>query len=203
MKVTKFLQSCLLVENDGRCILIDPGRPFAAKHQLAELPRLSAILITHRHADHLDADFIAQAAAERISVYANADVNKVVENVQLVRDQDKFEVDGFSVQAIDLPHCLMVDGSAGPPNTGFLIDSKLLHPGDGKELAGLIVDYLALPISGPDISMHDAANFANQVKAKRVIPVHYDLMGGKPEIFARMYQGAEVVILADAESVEL
>ena len=43
----------LLADADGRCLVVDPGDPdpvahFIARHRLS----LSAILITHHHADH-------------------------------------------------------------------------------------------------------------------------------------------------------
>jgi L-ascorbate metabolism protein UlaG (beta-lactamase superfamily) len=83
----------------------------------------------------------------------------------------------------------------------------LFHPGDGKELEGLQVDNLALPITGPDISILDAINFAKQVKAKVAIPIHYTAIPADPKVFAAYADkgGAsfEVRILADGESTEI
>jgi L-ascorbate metabolism protein UlaG (beta-lactamase superfamily) len=99
----------------------------------------------------------------------------------------------------------MVDGSEGPQNTGYLISEKLFHPGDGKQLEGLSVDTLAVPISGPDISLHDAYMFTKQVSAKQVIPIHYDYLGGNPEFFGSTASktGVKTHGLKVGESVEL
>jgi L-ascorbate metabolism protein UlaG (beta-lactamase superfamily) len=55
MKITKYPQSCLLLEKNGQRIVIDPGKFFAEKYSFAELGEISAVLYTHRHGDHLDA----------------------------------------------------------------------------------------------------------------------------------------------------
>jgi L-ascorbate metabolism protein UlaG (beta-lactamase superfamily) len=113
----------------------------------------------------------------------------------------------FEVVAHELPHCLLPDGSEGPQNTGYVIDGVLFHPGDGKEIEGLAVDTLAVPITGPDISLLDAINFAKQVRAKIAIPIHYTAIPLDPNAFKTYVDkggaGFEVRILADGESTEV
>ena len=69
------------------------------------------------------------------------------------------------------------------------------------------VDTIALPITGPDISILDAINFARQVSAKMAIPIHYQAIPADPNVFGAYVEksGAdfEVRILADGESTEL
>jgi L-ascorbate metabolism protein UlaG (beta-lactamase superfamily) len=142
-------------------------------------------------------------------VFANSATAELigVEKVTVVNDGDNFAIGGFDVVARELPHCLLPDGNEGPQNTGYVIDGVLFHPGDGKEMEGLQVDNLALPITGPDISILDAINFAKQVKAKVAIPIHYTAIPADPDVFAA-YAGKgnadfEVRVLADGESTEI
>ena len=51
MRLTKFGHSCLLVEEQGARMLLDPG---TLSDGFEELQGLTAILYTHQHADHLD-----------------------------------------------------------------------------------------------------------------------------------------------------
>jgi L-ascorbate metabolism protein UlaG (beta-lactamase superfamily) len=99
----------------------------------------------------------------------------------------------------------MVDGSKSVQNTGYLINSQLFHPGDGKELAGLKVDTLAVPINGPDISLKDAYAFCMQVAAKQVIPIHYDYLGGNPDFLGSSLnkKGVKVHAMTIGDSLEL
>lgn len=211
MKITRYPQSCLLIENGGRTILIDPGSNFLDSHQKQELDAVEAVLYTHNHSDHLEPDIVAYLADRGVEIYANAESAKTIGNdqVRIVNNGDEFEVAGFRLSAHGLPHCPMPDGGDGPQNTGYLIDGTLFHPGDGKGLEGLEADSVALPIQGPDLSFRDAFDFAAQLKPKVVIPIHYDLMGANPEVF-KMFAGEqglnvpyEIRVLQDGESTEL
>jgi len=186
MKITRYFQSCLLIEDNGARILIDPsGQEF---ERFKEFSELDAVLYTHEHGDHFEAE-LAQIFVEQgiAPVYANASTAKLIKaSKTVVEDGKQYEINGMMVKVFQLPHCLMVDGSPGPQNVGYLINDKFFHPGDGIELAGLTVENLALPISGPDISLKDAFAFTKQLGAKNVIPIHYDYLGGNPDFFARI-----------------
>jgi L-ascorbate metabolism protein UlaG (beta-lactamase superfamily) len=113
------------------------------------------------------------------------------------------QVAGVEVLPRDLPHVVMVDGSPGPPNTGFLLDGTLFHPGDGVELTGLTAPAAAVPIAGPSISFHDAYRLVRSLGAAHVIPIHYDAFVADPAHFARVCDLAEVHVLGDGAAVEL
>lgn len=205
MKITRYFQSCLLIEDNGVRILIDPSGQ--EKERLGDFGELDAVFYTHEHPDHFDAsmaqDFVEQGIAP---VYANASTAKQIKaSKTVVADGQVFMVEGMKLKAIVLPHCLMVDGSEGPQNTGYVVNDKLFHPGDGKELDGLNIDILAVPLSGPDISLHDAFAFAKQVSAKNVIPIHYDYLGGNPEFFDMTAEkhGIKTHALKLGETVEI
>ena len=189
MKITRYFQSCLLIEEGKARILIDPSGH--EKDHMGKLGELDAVFYTHEHGDHFDAEMALTFVEQGIApVYANASTAKHIKASKTeVKDGQEFKINGVNVKVIELPHCLMWDGSDGPQNTGYLINNKLFHPGDGKELAGLSVDNLALPINGPDVSMKDAFDFAKQLGAKKIIPIHYDYLGGKPEVFASIGKG--------------
>jgi len=206
MKVTRYFQSCLLIEEKGTRILIDPSPQ--EKDRLDEFGKLDAVFYTHEHMDHFDPEmaqnFVEQGVA---SVYANASTAKQIKaSKTVVEDGQEYDVSGLKIKAIELPHCLMVDGSTSVQNTGYLVGGELFHPGDGVELAGsLTVKTLVVPLTGPDISSHDAFKLGKQVKARNLIPIHYDFMGGKPEFFARTTEqnGMKTHVLEVGQSVEL
>jgi L-ascorbate metabolism protein UlaG (beta-lactamase superfamily) len=205
MKVTRYFQSCLLIEEGKARILIDPSGQ--EKERLGDFGKLDAVFYTHEHGDHFDADmakdFVEQGVAP---VYANASTAKQIEaSKTVVEDGKEYDVGGVKVKAIELPHCLMVDGSTSVQNTGYLFNGKLFHPGDGKELNGLEVETLAVPVNGPDISLKDAYDFTMQVKAKQVIPIHYDYLGGNPDFLGQSLnkKGVKVHALTIGDSVEI
>ena len=210
MKVTRYPQSCLLLEQNGHKIVIDPGIHFLKSHAVDELRGVEAALYTHQHSDHYDEEIANVLIEQGTRVFANKSTAALigVERVTVVNDGDIFTVGGFEVVAHELPHCLLVDDTPGPQNTGYLVNGAFFHPGDGKELEGLTVDNLAVPIAGPDISLRDAYAFAKQVSAKVVIPIHYLAVPADPHVFAAYTQkpgdpGFEVRILEDGESTDL
>ncbi|HSE61043.1 MAG TPA: MBL fold metallo-hydrolase [Candidatus Saccharimonadales bacterium] len=210
MKVTRYPQSCLLLEKEGHKIVIDPGSFFAAQHSVNELEGIEAALYTHEHADHYDPAIATALREKGVPLYCNASTANVIHTkgaCTVIENNQQFEVAGFSITAYDLPHCLLADGSDGPQNTGYLVDGVFFHPGDGKELAGLQARSMALPIAGPDISPLDAFNFAKQLGVTIAIPVHYDYFKEDAHVLKdtamRLAMPFDLRVLAAGESTEL
>ncbi|MBI2596499.1 MBL fold metallo-hydrolase [Candidatus Daviesbacteria bacterium] len=210
MTVKKYPQSHLVITQGQTKIVIDPGNiTFSKGFKAEQFQGADAYLITHQHEDHLGLQTIKEIVGEK-PVYGNADVAEKLKNLgvdcTMVNDRQKFVAAGFEIEAVDLPHCKMGDGSGGPPNTGFLINPStslrtggvLFHPGDGDRNPGILSENVALPIAGPSITMEGALKFAQDLKAEIVIPIHYDFFKNDPDEFAKMAQaeGIEVRVLA-------
>lgn len=208
--VTKYPQSCLVLEKGGKRLLIDPGSFVSQKYQPTDLLPIDGILITHEHIDHADPELIKKlTAGKSIPVIANQSAKTVLGEVvtNLIVDEEELQVAGFRVMARELPHMAMLDGSPGPQNTGYVIDGVFFHPGDGKELANLTVVSAAIPIAGPDISFRDSLNFALQLGCEKIIPIHNDVANLNPSTFkqfvSRVNLPFEIISLQNGESTEL
>lgn len=205
MKITRYFQSCLLVEEGSVRILIDPSGHEAGNTE--KFGKLDAVLYTHKDSDHFDAGLAAKLKDGGAQIYANAETASQLDfQPNVAVDGQEFAVDGVRVRVVELPHCRMWDDSRGSQNTGYYIAGRLFHSGDSVELSGLSAEIIALPINGPDISLRDALQFAKKLSAKTVIPVHYDYLGGNAEMFVKMTKdrlGIDGRALAIGESVEL
>lgn len=210
MKVTKYPQSCLIIEEQGKRIVIDPGALVSDKFAAQDLLPLDAILITHEHEDHADPELIrGLVGASHMQVIANLSTKNLLGDLvtQVVTDNEEFEAAGVKIVARELPHCLMVDGSAGPQNTGYVVDGVFFHAGDGIKLDNLQVQAAAIPIAGPDISVRDVFDFIKQLRCTTVVPIHYDYFLENPNLLAGIGEGTlkdvRFVVLDDGQSAEL
>ena len=52
MNITKYPQSCIVIENGSERLIIDPGSLVNPKFTTESLLPVDAILITHEHQDH-------------------------------------------------------------------------------------------------------------------------------------------------------
>jgi L-ascorbate metabolism protein UlaG (beta-lactamase superfamily) len=204
MRITKYPQSCVLVETADARLLVDPGSFAANVHPPETFGMLDAVLYTHRHHDHLDSRLLEPLAEQGVRLVANADTATLLgdHEVTVLADGDTTTIAGVRIRAHELTHCPMIDGSPGPPNLGYVIDDRLLHPGDGIEVPGP-VDGVAVPVSGPSISFGDAYRMVREAGASQAVPIHYDGYVVDPERFAQVCDLAEVHVLGDGESVEL
>lgn len=202
MKIIRYFQSCLLIEDGGTRILLDPS---GQEDGIDKFGKIDAVIFTHEHIDHFDADIAQQLADAGAQIYANAATAKQMKSQpNIVADSQEFTAGSLKVKAVEIPHCLMVDGSTSVQNTGYLINGRFFTPGDGVVGAeGVQAEILAVPITGPDISLKDAFSFIKQIAAKHVIPIHYDFIGTKPDFLARSAKDFELKVLNGGESVEL
>jgi L-ascorbate metabolism protein UlaG (beta-lactamase superfamily) len=204
MRIVKYPQSCMVLEgSDGR-VLIDPGDVAMDAYQFDDFGPIDAVLFTHRHADHFDPRAVDAILERQLPVYANADVcGLIADHPATVTDGQAFKAAGFEIVPHDMPHVTMVNGSAGPPNTGFVFDGRLLHPGDSMQVAGLRVDALAVPITGPSVSFRDAYVAVETTGSSTAIPIHYDKFLANPQLFEHFCDLASVVVLGHGESADV
>lgn len=209
MKVTRYPQSCIVIEKDGFSIAIDPGDPFVALHKAEGLKDVGAVFYTHDHFDHCNRALAAQLHEWGIPLFGNASVAALLQTTPCVTvtPGEIITVGPFRVNPALMAHSNMVDGEPGPENTGYIIDDHLLHPGDSQHVDGVTVPVIALPIVGPDISPRTAYKMAQTVGAKTAIAIHYDLFGAQPEFYKLNYERFtapfKLTVLADGESVEV
>jgi L-ascorbate metabolism protein UlaG (beta-lactamase superfamily) len=181
VELTKYSHSCVVLDGgDGR-VVIDPG--VWSEHE--SLDEAAAVLITHEHADHIDAD---RLAATGLPVHAPSSVAALLP-VQEVRPGDTFEVCGLSVQVLGGEHAEVYGGQPGCPNVGYLVDGALYHPGDAFHVPDVDVDTLLLPVAAPWLKTAEAIDFARAVRPRRAVPIHDAVLSGRGKLVVDRWLG--------------
>ncbi|MBM9466634.1 MBL fold metallo-hydrolase [Nakamurella leprariae] len=175
MQLTKFGHSCLRVRSGAADLLIDPGT-FSAGFE--SLTGLTAVLITHQHPDHLDvARVLALLRANpQAQVIADHETAQFLDGagVQAREVGPGTVLDlGVPVEVVGERHAVIHADLEPQANVGYLVDDRLLHPGDALTvLRDRAVEILALPVSAPWMALKEAIDYFRAVAPQVVVPIH-------------------------------
>ena len=187
MRLTKYAHACVRLEKDDRVLVIDPGmwtEPEA-------LDDADAVLITHEHFDHLNADLLDTLT---VSVWTNAgaaeELRKLGDRVSVVAAGDTFEAAGFSVRVFGTDHAVILPELGVPcRNTAFLVEDAVFHPGDSWTRPNRAVHTNLVPIAGPWHVLADAVGYTRAVEAEQTIGIHDGLLNERGLALAKNWIG--------------
>jgi L-ascorbate metabolism protein UlaG (beta-lactamase superfamily) len=175
MRLTKLGHSCVRLEKDGATIVIDPG---GWSEPAAALAGAAAVLVTHEHADHLDADAVREALSTNtdLTLHANQSVaaqfKEFGDRVHEVQHGDALEIAGFGVHVYGTEHALIHKDIPLVTNTGFLIDGAVFHPGDSFTIPEDPASTLLVPVSAPWLKAAEMIDYYRAVAPARGYAIH-------------------------------
>jgi L-ascorbate metabolism protein UlaG (beta-lactamase superfamily) len=176
MNITKLGHCCLILENNGKKILTDPGT-FTIE-QVKEVKEIDTVLITHEHGDHFHIESI-QAVIENnpeVIVVSNASVGKLLSQKNIpcmvVGDGQSATVNGMLIEGFGKDHEPIYGTQGLVENTGYFIDGKFYFPGDSFYDLKRPIGVLALPVAGPWLKLSEAIDFAKKVRPTIAFAIH-------------------------------
>jgi len=175
MRLTKLGHSCLLVEDGGARLLLDPG---SLSTGFEELEGLTAVLFTHQHADHLDQQRLRgllgrNPRARVISDPGSAEpLGRAGVEVEVVADGQELAVGGVGVRVVGRDHAVIHPDIPVVPNVGYLVGGRLFHPGDAFTQPGQPVEVLAVPAAAPWLKVSEPIDYLRAVRPRVAVPVH-------------------------------
>ncbi|MBY8865573.1 MULTISPECIES: MBL fold metallo-hydrolase [Streptomyces] len=180
MKLTKKSHSCVVLDKDGRRLVIDPGG-FSEEDAAAGA---DVLLITHEHPDHFDegrvrAALEARPDAEVWTLKSVADqlAPAFPGRVHTVGHGDAFTAAGFDVQVHGELHAVIHPDIPRITNVGYLIDGgEVFHPGDALTVPDRPVDTLMLPVMAPWNKISEVIDYVREVKPRRAYDIHDALL---------------------------
>ena len=180
MKISRYLHSCLVFEQDGYKLLFDPGKfSFAEDRVTPEMfADVNGIVITHIHPDHLDLSNLKKIAElSKAPIYTNTQVGDAIVKEGLgynLMEDGVFELGPFKLKAFPIQHEPLLDNPI-PQMTGFIINDNILHPVDSMDTSLTEhpdIELLIMVTMAPFANELRIAGFADKVKPKQILPVH-------------------------------
>jgi len=175
MKITKFGQCCLLAEENGARILVDPGN---YSTQQNNLKNIDIVLITHNHQDHFDLDSLKIVLKNnpQTKIITNKSVGAILEKEgiasSIVEGGQSLIEKGILIEGFGQNHALIHSSIPLIQNTGYFVAGKLFYPGDALTNPKRQIEVLALPVSAPWERLAESIDYALELKPKICFPVH-------------------------------
>ena len=182
MRITHLGHACLLVEMAGVRVLIDPG---TFVEDLGAARDLDAVVVTHRHPDHLDPQRLPGILAANPSAALLCDSDSVVAFADLgiearAHDGSPTQVGSLTITPFGDQHALIHDELPRITNVGVRLDAdgepSFFHPGDALDAVPGHVDVLAFPLQAPWQRSRDMTAFLRRLEAPHAVPIHDGLL---------------------------
>ncbi len=216
MLLTKFTHSCVRITDEDRAVVIDPG---SFSEVEAALEGVDAVLITHEHPDHVDADRLAAVAAGNrdLWIWAPKAVTDQLSGIPGLADRltavgpgEEFTAGGFPIRTFGGQHALIHSSIPVVANVAYLVEGTVYHPGDSYIVPTASVELALVPINAPWAKLAETIDYTVAVRAPRAVGIHDALLadagrtlyGSQVGRVGQAY-GTEYRPLVAGESIEL
>ena len=209
MKIIKLEHSGVAIEKDGKMVVFDPVE---FTEELPNLENVVAIIVTHKHSDHLQPKAIARITKDNpgVKIFTTNDAVGAISNETAVKAGDHHEIDGFMLDFFGKDHSAIVPGQVPCENIGAVIDGVIVNPGDSFDLPSLKPKLLFVPIAAPWLKIAESMKYIGRAQPEMVIPVHDALLSELGGAISNNWikracedVGAELIILKPNESTFL
>lgn len=213
MKITKLEHSGIIFEKDGKKVVCDPVE-FTEK--LPEMDNVVAVVITHKHGDHLQAEKLKEILEKnpeaRVFTTQDNDIDVEPGKLEKVEAGVRWDLDGFELEFFGKDHASIIPGVVPCENIGVVIDGKSVNPGDSFDVPETLgeVEVLFVPSAAPWCKVSEGMEYIKTARPKIVIPVHNAVLSELGDGFNNNWLrvaceevGAELKVLKVGESLEI
>jgi L-ascorbate metabolism protein UlaG (beta-lactamase superfamily) len=173
MRLTKYGHACIVLEEQGKKIVIDPGE---FTPEFGDLKDIIAVVVTHVHGDHLSSEHLEAIvkANPDVSVFTTAEAAKEWDGRQakIVKAGQTEVVGPFTMNFYGELHNAVHKDWPQNQNIGVMVNGTFYYPGDSFTLPNRSVKVLAVPAGAPWLKTGEAIDFIREIKPGRFFRSH-------------------------------
>ena len=202
-KKDKRLRSSILIEINGKTIVVDTGPDFRYQMLRENIKHLDAILFTHEHKDHVagldDIRAFNYKQKAAIPIYASQRVIKALErefyyifsnlsypgipqvHIQEITN-DAFSFDDIEIKPIEVQHFKLPVFGFRINDFTYITDAKTIDDKEFQKIVGteiLVVNALQREKHISHFTLSEAISFAQKINAKETYFTHISHLLGK------------------------
>ncbi len=185
MKLTKFPQSCFLIEEESTKILIDPSALLLDEKIIQAWMKPDFILATHKHFDHFSEEVVQKILSPKTKIFTTKEVAAFYPNTkfEIVKEKDTLTLGKIKVEVVKAVHGyapMLKGGKEVNEGIGFILDNgkkRIYHTADTICFPNEYkCDVILLPFNNHGVCMSpfESALFAKETGAELVLPMHND-----------------------------
>jgi L-ascorbate metabolism protein UlaG (beta-lactamase superfamily) len=174
MRITKLEHAALILEEAGRRLVVDPG---GLTNPILGLTDVDAVVITHEHPDHWNADQLQRIkdSSPGVAIYGPSGVVRAAADagITTVSPGETVEVASWTLRFFGGNHAVIHPTIPIVENVGVLVNERFYYPGDSFYVPiGVQVDTLAAPAGAPWMKVSEGMDYITQVAPKRAFGTH-------------------------------
>jgi L-ascorbate metabolism protein UlaG (beta-lactamase superfamily) len=210
MKITKYEHACLDVTEGLSRLIVCPG---IFSNSLRDFSDISAVVITHIHADHLDPKKIQHIIEKNpgVKIFTTEEASReITSNVNIAKAGQAIKVGDFTLEFFGENHAEIDPETPLAQNIGVLINNKLYYPGDSFTECSKPFEILAVPASAPWLRTAQVIPIIQNSNCKKVFPTHNALLSETGNAVTNPWlekfserSGKEFVFLLPGDSIEV
>jgi phosphoribosyl 1,2-cyclic phosphate phosphodiesterase len=199
----KRLRSSIMIEGDGKVIVIDSGPDFRQQMLREKVQHLDAIVFTHEHKDHIagmdDIRAFNYKQNAAIPVYADTRVQKALQReypyifaeekypgipqitIHTI-DNEPFSVEGISFTPIEVLHYKLPVKGFRIKDFTYITDAKTIADSEKEKIKGsktLVINALQKQTHISHFTLAEAIAFAQEIGAEKTYFTHISHRLGK------------------------
>lgn len=181
MKLTKYIHSCLVLEDQGKKLIIDPGE---FTPDFGGTDNIVGVVVTHEHGDHFSAAHLEKivAANPGVKVFTTEEVVQKWDNnphAQAMEAGQEETVGPFTLNFFGGLHNEIHNLLPVVQNIAVLVNRDFYYPGDSFTKPAGQIKVLALPAGAPWMKTAEAIEFLKALNPEQFFRTHDGLLNDK------------------------